>query len=148
VTSRTWTVLDHLGTLDQRTAVALADRAVQRGWLRPIDIASRLAAHPGRNGNVALRRLVEALSDGAAAESERILHRLLRHSGLTGWRANFDVWLDGELIAVIDVAFPRLRIAIEVDGHAYHSDVEQFRRDRQQRGDLGRNCPPGEHLRP
>lgn len=43
---------------------------------------------------------------------------------------NVDVWIGGELVAVIDVGLPEHRVAIEVDGWAYHSDVERFQRDR------------------
>jgi len=37
---------------------------------------------------------------------------------------------DGELAAVVDVAFAERRIALEVDGLAFHTDPEQFQRDR------------------
>lgn len=70
------------------------------------------------------------MSDGAAADSERRLHALLRRAGINGWVPNFEVWARGELIGVIDVAFPQLGIAIEVDGMAYHVDVDRFRGDR------------------
>ena len=34
------------------------------------------------------------------------------------------------------MAFPELRIAIEVDGWAHHSDVDRFRHDRQRQNTL------------
>ncbi len=46
------------------------------------------------------------------------------------------MWVDGELIAVVDVALIASRIAIEVDGMAYHVDVDRFRRDRSRQNDL------------
>ena len=70
------------------------------------------------------------MGDGAAADSERLLHRLLRRAGIRGWIPNHPVWVDGALIGVIDVAIPHRRIAIEVDGMAYHTDVDRFQRDR------------------
>ena len=76
------------------------------------------------------------MSDGAAAESERMLHRPLRQAGLRDWKPNFPVWTGGELVGVVDVAFPAKKIAIEVDGWAYHSDVDRFRRDRARQNDL------------
>ncbi|HLY32932.1 MAG TPA: DUF559 domain-containing protein, partial [Jatrophihabitantaceae bacterium] len=68
--------------------------------------------------------------DGAASMSERRLHRILRASRIRGWIPNYQLWMDGSLIAVLDVAIPDLKIAIEVDGMAYHVDVERFQRDR------------------
>jgi len=130
VTDRAWTVMDLLGSVALGEASRLADRAVQRGWLRPDDVINRLREHPGRYGNQQLRRIAAQLTDGAAAESERLLHRLLRRAAITAWVPNFPVWDHGELVGVIDVAIPERRVAIEVDGMAYHVDVDRFRGDR------------------
>jgi very-short-patch-repair endonuclease len=43
---------------------------------------------------------------------------------------NYPVWVGGELVAVVDVALPHRRIAIELDGMAHHVDVDRFQRDR------------------
>ncbi|SHG02650.1 Protein of unknown function [Jatrophihabitans endophyticus] len=130
VTSRTHTLLDYLGRQRPGSAQRLADRALQRGWLRPDDLAARLRDSPGRTGNTMLRTLLERCGDGAAAESERVLHRLLRRAGISRWVPNYPLWVDGELAAVLDVALPDQRLAIEVDGWAFHSDVDRFQRDR------------------
>ena len=130
VTAREWTVLDLLGGLPRAEALRLADRAVQRGWLDERSCERRLAEHPKRRGNAQLRHVARRLGDGAAAESERLLHQLLRRAGITGWVANQEIWSDGELLGVVDVTVPARRIAIEVDGMAYHVDVDRFRRDR------------------
>jgi very-short-patch-repair endonuclease len=130
VTARSTSVLDYLSTRHLADAVRLADRALQRGWLTIADIDRRLRDESGRTGNRLLRELRSGLDDGAAAESERLLHRILRSGGLTGWKANYPIWVGGELVAVVDVALLDLRIAIEVDGWAYHSDVDRFRADR------------------
>jgi very-short-patch-repair endonuclease len=129
-------LLDHLGRLARADAYRLADRAIQRGWLRPDDIARRLREHHGRTGNTTLRLLLAHTSDGAAARSERILHRLLRSAGLGGWVPNYRVLVNGQLLAIVDVALVERRIAIEVDGWAYHSDVDRFQRDRQRQNAL------------
>ncbi|MGI9210585.1 MAG: endonuclease domain-containing protein, partial [Rhodococcus sp. (in: high G+C Gram-positive bacteria)] len=51
-------------------------------------------------------------------------HRLLRDAGLTGWRGH--VWSCG---FEIDVVFEADRVAIEVDGWAWHRDAHRQRRD-------------------
>jgi very-short-patch-repair endonuclease len=130
ITNRLTTLLDYIGRLPFSQAARLADRAVQTGRLTPQNIEHRLMRQPGRTGNVTLRRLLDQLSDGAAAESERILHRLLRRAGIRNWRPNHRVWDAGTLVAVVDVALVAEKIAIEVDGWAFHTDADQFQGDR------------------
>jgi very-short-patch-repair endonuclease len=136
VTSRTATLLDYVGRLSPGEATRVADRAAQRGWLRAADVDRRLRQQSGRTGNTRLRQVADAMGDGAAAHSERVLHRLLRQAGLPGWVANHDVWCGGDLVCVVDVAFPELRIAIEVDGWAFHHQPDRFQRDRVRQNQL------------
>jgi len=56
---------------------------------------------------------------------------LLRRIG-GDWLANHAVRDEsGRVLAEIDFADPRLMIAIEVDGRAFHSDRRSFERDRE-----------------
>lgn len=136
VTARHDTVLDQLGVLHPRDAVTLADRAVQRSWLRAEAVAQRLKDFPGRPGNGQLRRIAARVGDGAASMTERRLHRIMRSVGVRGWVPNYQLWEQGSLVAVIDVAIPHLKVAIEVDGMAYHVDVDRFQRDRTRQNQL------------
>jgi very-short-patch-repair endonuclease len=136
VSPRHTALLDHLGSLRYGAASQLADRAIQRGWLRREDIERRLREEPCRTGNVLLRRLGAQVGDGAAAQSERLLHRLLRRAGVRDFEPNADVWADGRFIGVVDALIRRARLAIEVDGRAFHTDVERFQRDRTRQNDL------------
>jgi len=135
-TTRTQTVLDHLSTLSPADAQTLADRGVQRRWLTAASIERRLIEQPRCRGNTLLRTVLSNLGDGAAAQSERVLHRLLRSAGLSGWEPNYQLWAGGQLIAVVDVAFAAARLAIEVDGWAFHNDVTRFQGDRWRQNDL------------
>jgi very-short-patch-repair endonuclease len=85
----------------------------------------------GRYGSPRARRLLQAAADGARSEAERLLIKLLRAARITGWKANYPV---GPY--KIDVAFPELKIALETDGWAFHSDPEAFRRDRKRQNYL------------
>jgi very-short-patch-repair endonuclease len=136
VTSRAATLLDCLPMLGRTDAITLLDRAIQQGWLKPVQLQRRLARAPGRHGNRALRRLLAVVQPGAHSAAERALHRLLNRNGVTGWRPQHAVRLPSGRIAVLDVAFPLQRIAVEVDGHAWHSDPERFQRDRSRQNEL------------
>jgi very-short-patch-repair endonuclease len=137
VTTRSWTLLDLIGAARRDSdGSRLLDRGLQQGWLRADDIDRRLIASPRRPGNSRLRRLRDQLGDGAAAQSERVLHAILRRGGLTGWKPNYRVLLVDGAAIVVDVAFVERKLAIEVDGWAFHSDVDRFRRDRHRQNTL------------
>ena len=102
----------------------LMDSALQRH----VELRALWRAHlrnKGRHGSPAARRLLLAASDGARSQAERLLVKLLREAGIAGWRTNYPV---GGY--VIDNAFPEQKVAIEVDGWAFHSDSEVFVKDR------------------
>lgn len=99
------------------------DRALQRH----VSLPMLQAAHErnlGRHGSAEAGRLLASAAEGGASEAERMLHRLLRNAGLTGWRQHVH-----SCGFEIDVAFPRARVAIEVDGWAWHRDVARFNGD-------------------
>ncbi|MGE2688366.1 DUF559 domain-containing protein [Mycolicibacterium pulveris] len=103
----------------------LMDGALQR----QVELPQLWRAHlrnKGRHGSPAASRLLRAADDGARSEAERILVKLLKNARITGWKTNYPV---GGF--KVDVAFPDLKIAIEVDGWAFHSDSEVFVKDRQ-----------------
>jgi very-short-patch-repair endonuclease len=102
----------------------LMDSALQRH----VELRALWDAHlrnKGRHGSPATRRLLQAAEDGARSEAERLLIRLLREAGITGWRANHPV-----AGYKVDVGFPGRKVAIETDGLAFHSDAEDFQNDR------------------
>ncbi len=53
------------------------------------------------------------------------------------WICNYPVLGEhGQVVAEIDFANPELKIAIEVDGRAFHSDRRSFERDRERQNML------------
>lgn len=80
----------------------------------------------GRYGSPAARRMLQAAESGARSEAERLLIRLLRGAGITGWVAN-NCRVAGYQV---DVAFPAAKVAIETDGWAFHSGPDEFENDR------------------
>lgn len=102
----------------------LMDAALQRH----VDLAQLWRAelrNKGRHGSPAARRLLKAAQAGARSEAERILVKLLKDAGFTGWRTNYPV--GGYRV---DVAFVCEKVAIEADGWAFHTDSEVFQIDR------------------
>ena len=134
VTTRPRTVLDCIGSLAPTPARLLLDRSLQVHAVSARDLERRLTNEPGRFGNRQIGRLYRELT-GAAAESERVLHGLLRAADLDGWTPNLWVEVDGAMYE-IDVAFVEARLAIEVDGWAHHVEVSRFRADRRKQNAL------------
>lgn len=125
-------VADTLMCVPLERAEGVLDLVLQRRWLSPSDVellVSQRAGH-GRMGVKRLRHLQERASSGSRSEAERRMGRLLKRIG-GNWIANYAIVDDdGRVLAEIDFAEPRLRIAIEVDGRAYHSDCHAFEHDR------------------
>jgi very-short-patch-repair endonuclease len=95
--------------------------------LRRLHQAMELTA--SRVGNRTRRQLLLDSRDEPWSKAERSFHRLLRKAGITGWRANQPVILNGSTFYV-DVMFRRLRLVIEIDGRLYHTGAEVFETDR------------------
>jgi very-short-patch-repair endonuclease len=112
------------------TAVALPDgstfldRALQRHVRFPAVYRS-FCRNMGRTGSSTAGRLLIAAADRADSAAERLLAQLLREAGIDGWVLGHPL---GPY--KIDLAFPAHRVAIEVDGWAWHVDPERFRHDR------------------
>lgn len=112
------------------TAIALPqgsvflDRALQKHVSFPQVYRAYLRAMGG-TGSAAMGALLVAAADRADSAAERLMISVLRSAGITGWVHGmpFGRWM-------VDVAFPAAALAVEVDGWAWHMDVERFRADR------------------
>lgn len=117
------------------------DRALQKGVTLG-QLRSAQARNAGRHGAAFADRLLREASDGARSETERLIIRLLRAAKIAGWKANYPV-----CGYVVDIAFPNQRVAIEVDGWAFHwghlplagDDQETFQRDRNRQNVISLN---------
>ena len=129
VTSLSLTVVE--AAAQRGGGAKLLDTALQQ---RHVDLPGLWRTHlrnKGRTGAPRSRLLLQAAAGGAHSVAERILHQLLREAGIGGWKANHRV--GGYRV---DVGFAAQKVAIEVDGFAFHSDPDAFQIDRQRQNDL------------
>jgi very-short-patch-repair endonuclease len=132
-----WLTARPLTTLE--TAIALPngstflDRALQRHVRFPT-VYRAFCRNMGRHGSSAAGRLLVAAADRADSAAERLLVRILRDAGITGWVLGhpFGPWR-------VDLAFPAQKVAVEVDGWAWHIDPERFKNDRRKQNALVRD---------
>jgi very-short-patch-repair endonuclease len=132
VLSRPWCVLRAAASLERARAgsgIALIDRAKQTRALRQADLQQAFERHQGCWGSSTMRTLLARTGDGAHSELERVAVRALRDAGITGFEPNLTVRLSDGGAVEIDIAFVDRRIAIELEGFAFHSGATSFRRD-------------------
>ena len=136
------TVLDLAGLVDRAALDRAIDAVLRKGLLRMSDLWRVLASHskPGRTGCVALRNALQARSgEGGVPLSDwsRMVADLLESSGLP--RPVFEHRVegrDGEFVAQVDLAYPSVRLAIELDSVGWHFNLESFVKDPRRRNTL------------
>ena len=130
VTALPLTVLEAASASHSR---AVMDSALRRGvTLDQLHLAQ--ARNARRRGASLAGRFLQEASNGARSEAERLLIRILRGAKIYGWKANYPV-----CGYIVDVAFPDQKIAIEVDGWAFHSDQSTFQNDRKRQNRIALN---------
>jgi very-short-patch-repair endonuclease len=103
-------------------------RAAGSALQRHVELKPLWEAHlrnKGRHGSPAARLLLQAAQDGTRSAAERLLAHLLREAGITGWLANHPV-----AGYCVDFGFHACKLALETDGLAFHTDADDFHRDR------------------
>lgn len=103
---------------------AFVDRVLQRHVRFPA-LYRAYCRNLGSAGSAGGAALLMAAADRADSAAERLFMTLVRQAGITGWERGFTfgAW-------TVDFAFRRARVAVEVDGWAWHVDVDRFRADR------------------
>jgi very-short-patch-repair endonuclease len=125
-------LLHMLTLLPYQEALALARRSAQvhgaARLLRSLEDAAS-GDMKSRTGAAQLRLLGAELESGAQSQAESLALHLLQRAGVQGFRVNFGV-RSGRRRVVIDIAFPDERLAVEIDGQAWHTSPRRFQSDR------------------
>ncbi|MFC7956565.1 type IV toxin-antitoxin system AbiEi family antitoxin domain-containing protein [Rhodococcoides kroppenstedtii] len=120
------TVVETATILETRRAgdgTTFLDRQLQTRVTLPM-VQDAHDRNRGRTGAPTAEWMLRQAASGGESEAERIFLRELRRSGLRGWATAV-----GACGYVLDVAFPRHRVAIEIDGWAYHRTPQRAAHD-------------------
>lgn len=123
------TIVDCLLWLPVESGMALLADAQRRRLVSAAEVRAYLIASPCRHGMARAWTVLQEAAD-AFSIAEIRLHRILRAAGLTGWRANIEVFDSDGSVGWADVIFDRAKVIVEIDGRQYHSNDVRFQQDR------------------
>jgi very-short-patch-repair endonuclease len=141
VTTPARTLIDLAAKESPRIVEEALDDALRRGLVSRVRLRWRIdeLGRRGRPGIDVIRSLVAARTPGTSVPQsvfETRLLRLLREAGLPAPALQHEVKTAGRLLAVVDFAFPDLRLAVEADGYRWHSGRASWEHDRARRNAL------------
>jgi hypothetical protein len=126
VTRVSRTLVDLSSVLTQGALESAVDSALDRGLTSPSEVEAAVAraqSAPGRAGLPALRRALEAWTDGIRPGSPaeaRLVRRLADWAFPTPIRQHVVRDATGRVIARLDLAWPERMVGLEYDGRAAH----------------------------
>ncbi|WP_422773171.1 DUF559 domain-containing protein [Plantactinospora sp. WMMC1484] len=119
-----------LGRKAPRTeAVVAVDALLNRRLVKPAALSDYLAEHPGWPGVALLRKVLGLAEPLSESPMETRLRLLLVDAGFPAPTVQHDVCdTRGRFIGRVDLAYPKLRIALEYEGD-HHRERAHFRQD-------------------
>lgn len=130
------TLVDLPAVIPEERAGEALDHATRHdpGLLPKVVERHAQLARRGRNGTVAMRRLLLERTDGLVVDSgfERTTLRLIKRGNFPRPVTQFHV-VDGDFQCWIDIAWPELKLAVECDSLAWHQGERAFRWERHRR---------------
>ncbi|MGZ4127498.1 MAG: DUF559 domain-containing protein [Actinomycetota bacterium] len=140
VTNPARTLIDVSSVASRDEVEEALDDALRRGLVSMPRLRRSLeeVARRGRPGVRAMRLLLEAREPSSVPQSvfETRLLRALKRARLPAPVVQHQIRSGGRLVAVVDLAFPDLRLAIEADGYRWHSGRTRWEHDRARRNNL------------
>ena len=140
VTTPTRTIIDIASVSSRETLEIALDDALRRRITSIPRLQWQLKESArGRPGIVILRSLIDARSGSAAIPQSvfetRVL-RILKGTGLPKPELQYHIREGPKVVAIVDFAFPTLRLAIEADGYRWHSGRLRWEHDLARRNAL------------
>lgn len=113
-----------------RKAVAALDALARATKLDIAEVESLAGRHKGHRNVRRARRALTLVDAGAESPRETWLRLLLIEAGYPRPDTQIPVYGEfGELVAVLDMGWEEIKVAVEYDGDHHRSDQRQFHRD-------------------
>jgi very-short-patch-repair endonuclease len=129
------TCLDLLALLPDAERRSLAFRAKQQRWLEESDVRRGLDRRAGWTGTPGIVDVLPIFSEDAHSEAEWLLLQILKSLVGIDFALNVAVTCSNGERCVLDAVIRGLRLALEVDGRAYHGR-DRFNSDRRRQNAL------------
>ena len=129
------TLIDVAGVVPLDAATSMLESAVHLGLTTPEHIWRYLSRYggPGCRGAGRIRSILDSRGPAVRpTESglEDLALRELFRAGAPAPVRQYEIVVSGRPKIRVDIAYPPIRLAIEVDSALWHSDSESYRRDR------------------
>ncbi len=135
-TSPEWTAVEVARGLRRARALATLDAALRSGTCDTPGLLAAAAAQAGRRGIVAVRELIPFARAEAESPMESEARLVMFDGGLPMPTLQYKIVDRSGRSWRLDFAWPDVKVAVEYDGFAWHSDPDAFRKDRQKRAAL------------
>lgn len=130
VTTPTRTALDVACRYPVARAVAAIDALARATHLKVADVELLAERYRGRRGIRKARRSLNLVDAGAESPRETWLRLLLIRAGFPPPQTQIPVYDEyGQLVAVLDMGWEHLKLAVEYDGDQHWTDRRQFNKD-------------------
>lgn len=131
VTTVLETLLDLCRSSPLAHAVVAVDSALRQGLVRLEALQAAHAALPVAPGRGAVGRVLALVDPQSGSVLESLTRVLLAQHGVRPPHSQLEVRADsGRVIGRVDFGWPGVRLVVETDGFAFHSDRDAYRRDR------------------
>jgi hypothetical protein len=111
-------------------AVAAIDSLARATHLKMVDVELLAERYRGRRGIRKARRTLDLVDAGSESPRETWLRLLLIHAGFPPPQTQIPVYDEyGQLVAVLDMGWENVKLAVEYDGDHHWTDRRQFNKD-------------------
>lgn len=110
-------------------AVSTIDALLHEGVLNSHDLCTRVAMSGGLWRVTRVRAAVDLVDGRSESPPESRIRMTIVRAGLPRPIPQFEVTMDGNFVARVDLGWPEAKVAVEYDG-SHHADVLQMRRDK------------------